>query len=413
MKFLKAILVMLAMALFASAIYAGTGGPSPVPPPPGYNLTVNATVLCKGETNYVPVTIANHGTGQIGSMQYTLLGLSPTKGLLASAIDVGTVPPNSTRTYMFPIFVDSNASLYIPAGITINYYYYSIYTNSEVSNVSFTTRDCVQPISAYFSPRIITSGAIDNLTINVTNAGTLQLRNLSIYINVPSADAAVLGTNPIIINSIAPHSSVLLSQSLYVSRNASQDFQANLTIDYYNGTSLSQFSNSTQLLTVGIINITSSGLTLSPPVPSPGSIFSISLVLTNTGTSAASAVAASAAQTQGFSSYGSNSVFVGSIGADSQVPVTLTLVASPSLRSGLYKVPIRINYLNSLRQNISEEIPVSVQLAAANAFNATYQNAQKYHASGGGFIVIILLVIIVVLLALYYRERKKNARHVK
>lgn len=46
---MKNILPMLVItAALMSLVYAGTGGPSPVPAPPGYNLTTNATTLCRG-----------------------------------------------------------------------------------------------------------------------------------------------------------------------------------------------------------------------------------------------------------------------------------------------------------------------------------------------------------------------------
>ncbi len=400
--------------LFAALVAAGTSGPSPVPAPPGYTLSTNATVLCRGITNYIPITVTNHGSGSIGSMQDVMLSLNNPKGVYSTTLNAGTIPANATDTFEMPVFVYANASLFVPAGITINYYYYVLYTDNEVKNVSFTVRSCPQPLAATVSPKIITAGAIENLTVNITNTGSETLNAISVSMAMPSADAVLLSAQPVEINSIGPHSSIMLNQRVYVSRNASESFPDNLTINYYNGSTLSQASNYTQLLTTGIINITSSSLTLSPSTPSPGSIFSISLVLTNTGTSSASAVTAAIVPTRGFSPYSGNSVFVGSIGADSQVPVTLTLTSSPDTQNGVYSIPIRINYLNSIRQNVSQEITVPVRLAMAGAFNASnLTKAYTTRASGSGLISLLLIIIIIVLLILYYRERKKNRRHVK
>lgn len=404
---------MLLLLASVTLVYAGTSGPSPVPAPPGYNLSTTATVLCRGLTNYVPITITNHGTGNVGSMQDVMLSLFNTRGIYSTTLNIGTIPPNSTGTYYLPVFVYANSSLFVPTGITINYYYYILYTDNEMKNLSFTVRSCPQPVVASISPKVITAGAIENLTVNLTNTGPDTLNALSISIAIPSSDAALLGTQPIEISSIAPNSTTTITQRIYISRNASQNFPANLTIDYYNGSSFSQASNYTELLTTGIINITTSSLTLSPTIPAPGSVFSISLVLTNTGTSAASAVTAAVASIKGFSAYGSNTVFVGSIGADSQVPVTLTLVANSTVQNGNYHIPVRIDYLNSLRQNMSQEITVPVQLQTAAAFNATYIAKSAATRSGGGLLLLILVIIIIVLLILYYLEMKHNRRHVK
>ncbi len=404
--------VSMLLALVA-LVSAGQSGPSPVPAPLGYMLTTNATFLCRGLTNYIPITITNYGQSSIGSMQDTMLSLQNTHGIYSTTLGVGTIPPNTTETFKMPVFVYANASLFIPAQISINYYYYVLYTDSETKNVSFTVHSCQQPISVNVSPKVLTDGITQNITVNITNSGPITLNALSISMAPPSPDAVLLNQQPVEVNSIAPQNSMLINERVFVSRNATASFPANLTVDYYNGTSLSQAYNDTQFLTTGIINITESGLTLSPSVPSPGGIFSISLVLTNTGTSPASAVTAAVVPVKGFVPYGGNSVFVGSIAADSQSPVTLTLTASRSVQNGIYQIPVQIDYLNSLRQNVSQEITVPVQMAAASINATTFIRSSSRLSTGGGLIALVMLIIIVILLILYYRERKRNARHVK
>jgi hypothetical protein len=149
-------------------------------------------------------------------------------------------------------------------------------------------------------------------------------------------------------------------ENLFVDGNASETFPMNFTINMYNGTSFEQLSPSIAVLASGIINMSASGVTLSPGAPTPGSIFSISFVLTDLGTVGASAVTATVAPPPGLEVFGSNAVFIGNMQVDSQTPVTLTLSASS--KAGNYTVPIRISYLNNLRQeqNVTIRVPVGI-----------------------------------------------------
>jgi uncharacterized repeat protein (TIGR01451 family) len=203
---------------------------------------------------------------------------------------------------------------------------------------------------------------------------------------------------------------------VYVSVNATQFFPLNITANFYNGSSLEQVSKNLLLLSSGVISLTPSSLALSPQTPSPGSILSISFVLTNLGTVGASTVTVTALPPKGFVPFGSNSVFVGSIAAGGQTPVTLTFTVSNRTANGNYRIPVEISYLNSLRSNMSTWFNVSVSVAASSAFNTSQAIASRSGYSGSrvsfSFLTIILVIIIIVLLVLFIRERRKR-RHTK
>ncbi len=414
------------MAMVFGVSFATLSGPSPIPNPPTFVVTTNTATLCKGTTNYVPITITNIGNTNpsIGTtslngtqMQYLQINLGQSKGLLSAGNGtayISSVNPHKSQTVDLPIFVSANASLITSAQIDINYYYLVYYSDSEVRNLTFEAQSCGSPLSVDISPKTLASGQIQNLSINLTNTGTTTLNDVYVHYAMPAIDGAVIGNTQAQIGSLAPKKSVDISAALFVSRNASiESFPFNLSATFYNGTNIEQVINSTSLLPVGTINLETSGLTLSPSTSTPGGIFSISFILTDIGTSGASAVTVYAKPVAGFTPFGANPTYVGDIGTDSQAPVTVTLTAASTIKSGNYTIPLKINFLNGLRDNVSEYMNVSVSIISGNAIGVigsgkTYATQKK---KSSGLLFFVMIVIIIALIVLYYLERKKNKKH--
>jgi hypothetical protein len=408
---LKILLIM--VMLLPVAVFAGTSGPSPIPPPPNFQISTNALTMCRGVVNNVPISIKTPAGAQ--EMQDVQLSITNTRSAFVvgnGTVSAVNVTANITKTVILPIFVSLNASSVITPGIAINYQYDTLYSDSEVRNISFGTLTCQTPLLVTVSPYVLTSGKIENITFNLTDQGSLPLKTISMRAALPTLDGTFLGTQPIQISMIAPSQSVLINESVFVYENATQSFPINLTISLYNGTSLEQINKNPIVLSTGIINLTPSSITLSPTNPTPGSIFSISFVLTDVGTSKASAVTAMPLLPNGFTNYGSNSTFVGDMQVDTQTPVTLTLQAGNTLKGGTYTIPIKIGYLNSLRENLSTIVDVPVVITGIAAFNASNTITYRRHAAGGGIflILIILLIVIIVVAFLVLRNRKKSKK---
>ncbi|MCL4365459.1 hypothetical protein M1590_04010 [Candidatus Marsarchaeota archaeon] len=387
------------MATFA---YASTGGPQPVPSPPGFYINTTTLTLCKGMTNNIPITVTNLGTGYLGQMQNLQLAIVDSKGIFSGTGNGGSVNPGSSKTVNLPAFVDANASPFINTEVSVNFYFDNIYTDSEIRNITFGTTSCPQPLSAALSQKVLTSGEIENVTLNLTNSGFTTLNSISASVIFPQSDVAWLGSTPIEIASIPPKSRVSIPSRIYVYNGAGQAFGANLSVDYYNGSRAMQVWDSIEILSVGIINVTASSFTISPAMPQAGGVFSVSFVLTNIGTASASAVTATAVPPKGFMSFGSNSVFVGDIAVDSQTPVTITFVSVNATNAGTYGMPIRISYLNSLRDNISQYITVPVTVLSATP----HQQVSQVQGSGYGTILFVLSIIIAVMAFLLYQDRR-------
>jgi hypothetical protein len=320
------------------------------------------------------------------------------------------ITANLTKTVNMQVFVSLNASSLISTGIAINYQYLTLYSDSEVRNISFGVETCPTPLTISILPKVLISGKIENITLNLTNNGKTALNYISMHASVPNMDGTFLGIQPIQVRAIPPRNSVNLGESVFIYSNASQSFPMNFSISLYNGTQIEQIAYNPIVLSSGIINITPSSVTISPQKPTAGGIFSISLVLTDVGTAGASTVTVAPLPTAGFEPYGSNSTFVGDMQADVQTPVTLTLTSLTSLKAGNYVIPVRINYLNNLRQNLSTTVEVPVAIGgSASTFNALSAAARQYGSSRGSaslILMVALAIVAVVFILLFLRERK-------
>ena len=118
-------------------------------------------------------------------------------------------------------------------------------------------------------------------------------------------------------------------------------------------------------------------------------------------TAGASAVTATPLPPSGITNYASNSTFVGDMAVDTQVPVTMTLRANASLKSGSYKIPVRINYLNNFRENLSTTIivPVTIGTLTMNAIRVGTGTYSGRYAGGSGIFSLIAVIVVLVILA--------------
>ncbi len=417
--------ILLLLALVPAIAFAGTSGPSPIPNPPNFQVSTNALILCKGTINYVPLRVSNLGqaVGAI-TMSSLQLGLSNNKYLVTvenGTTNLLTLLPNSSATVLLPIFASLNSTTLVSVGISVNYNYLNYYSDSEVRNVSFGTESCPSQLSASISPKVLTSGEIENVSFTLTNSGPTALNDISMKASISPQQGQILSRQPVSISSIRPFGSATVNESLFIN-STSETFPVNVTINFYNGTGLEQLAEGIAVLSSGIVDLTPSSVTLSPTAPSAGGIFSISFVLTNLGTTGAAAVSATVLPPPGITAFGSNSVFVGSIAVDSQTPVTLTLSLSASTKGGSYTIPIRISYLNNLRQQINATIPVPVTLYSSNSLAAAGRSAlvasgsvgtaaYRRQSSGIGTVIIVVLALAAAALAiLLVRERRRNRR---
>ena len=410
---MRVIMALLTLFMAAPLAFAALSGPSPIPAPPNFYISSRAAMLCSGQVNNIPINIMDSGAAS-PQMQSVVLGIGGAKGVYLvgnGTVNAGNVNPNTSKTAYLPVFVGTNTSSLFSLGVSINYYFDTLYSDSETRNITFAVGSCPSPLGISVNPNSLAAGGIENVSVSLSNVGRSAFSSVVLRMSLPGDDGALLSRQPMLVGTIAPGVTRNITGSLFVYKNASQLVPLNVTATFYNGTMLNQVSDNIEMLTSGRINMTSSGFATSPALPSAGSIFSVSFVLTDIGTAGASAVTATPVLPAGFSSYGSNSVFIGDIGVDSQTPVTVSIEADGSVKQGTYHIPIKLNYLNGIRQNMTAWANASVVIGAS-AFNATQARGVRvvHPQTGGGIVVIALLLAVIVLAVLFFRERRRNRK---
>ena len=421
-------IVLIAAMMGLGITYGGTSGPSPIPPAPNFQVYSNVSILCAGYTNIVPVTIKNQGNPYLPAMQDVQIGLSNADTLqIGNSIEIPNIPVNTTSTVDIPLFVSASAGPIISVQVPITYNFLTLYSDNETRMISFGVRQCSQALSVNVTPTTFQVNQVDNITVTLMNLGNQTLRNISITAISPNTnrngirnvttEVQFFGNQPVQIGSIGPGNTLTLEESMF--ENASGNtFPLNLSIMYYNGKYPEQKQANFLMLSSGAINMDTTSITTTPTNVTAGEIFSISFILTDIGTEGATAVTATPVFPAGFKTYGSsNSTFIGDIATDTQTPVTITLMSDAGVQSGVHQIPVKISYLNNLRQNLTTIIDVPVTIIGGStsgsypyATSANGINTQRIafrRNNDSLYVEAILVVIIIGLGFLYFRARKR------
>ncbi len=387
--------------------------------------------IIAGEINNVTVQVMNSGSGYVDDF-ITSVPSSSSLNILGQPSEIVSLPPYSTRNVTMQIYIPPSSS-----GGTVPLSLKSYYTNPYGYNTSAnytldlyavspsqgTVSALLSPLTLNITPTTIVPGQITMLTFSFTNRGNATLNNLSVQTPTLGSERGTqfVGYTPIKIDYIKPHSTVNITENIYT--NSTTILPLNVTVKFLNGTRLEQVVENISLLSGGIIYLAPSSISTIPATVSPGGIFSVSFIITDTGTTGISNASASAVLPLGFSSYGTTSSdYVGSIQTETPTPFSLTLKTNESLKSGIYTIPVKVNYLGNFRQSLSTTVNVSV-VVAESALQTPYNSSlvirssatnSKKHSSLYVLIGTLVLVLAAIFTILYRRRRRlKSSKKVR
>jgi hypothetical protein len=407
--------IILAASVVAPMAFAQTGTASN-PIPPQFYLNATTTTLCRGTTNYVQLAITNPSKNIMDQLQSVELSIGKMDGLYPALVYAGTVNASTTLNVTMPVFAGVNTSSFITVPVSVNFYYFAaLYTDSEERNVTFDVVSCPSslPLEMNVSPGSLVTGQINNLTFGFTNTGNTTLTNVSAKAAISSSQSGMefVGYEPIVIDAIAPHSTVYVPERMY--ENGSQIFYINVSATFINQSRLEQAADSFSMLSGGTIDMIPSSISVTPSTVSPGSIFSIAFTVTDTGTSSVSNANAAAILPAGFGYYGvTTSDYIGSIGIESPTAVSLALMANSSVRPGTYNIPVKLSYQGNFRQNMSSMVNVSVTVGSSSgsASGLPVSGAQGGGSSGSTAIYIMAVVFVIAVAAIFAYPRFMNRK---
>ncbi|EET89953.1 MAG: hypothetical protein LVQ97_04370 [Candidatus Micrarchaeales archaeon] len=400
--------------IYTASVFIPTKGSSRL------QFNVSNHMLAAGAENNITLEVKNSGTGY----EYDIVPYvtsSSTVNPVGAANEIASLAPNATGKISIPVYISPGAaSEAVPVSMTINYVNPYGYNESEPITVAMYAAPYSGNLSLVPASQYIEEGIAQNISMYIYNNGYTPITNMTVQLSPQSPLNIIGGDGYFAIAYIPPHGKVALPLDLYVASSSSTVATLSASLSYIASGQAESSTRSISFLTPGYINITNTGITLLPAAPMPGSIFSMTGTLLNSGTSPASAVTITASAPRGISILGGNSTFIGTLSEGSPTSFTISFEASPTAKPGSYTVPLNISYINNINQKQSVEITVPITLSKPNSSLVTgvpTGTPGKYpyarHSGAGVLIdIIIAIIVIVVAVSLVYKHisKRKNAK---
>ena len=323
--------------------------------------------------------------------------------------------PGSVRVFRLPVLSSYTASTqHLKVGMHVTYMDPLGNSYSDTGTLYITIKP--QPpspglkVSSEEGELVI--GREGRVCINVENPGNHTLKGVVIEL-YPSQNVRVFGESKSYIGELGPAGSSKICVDVYVPPSVGAA-STSLTVkaEYLDVEAGSVVSSSTPiyLLLRGFIEISLTDFAVIPEVPRPGQPFSITVTVTNVGTSTAYA-ARTVPVLEGLplKVFGPRSIFIGSVEANAPTTFTLNLMLeNTSLRA--LKVPVSVIYMDNLRaiHNTTLYIPVKVGVmeGAASTVRGRPRGGAALSPYTTPLVIAGIAAVIVVAGVLVYRGRK-------
>lgn len=405
--------------VYTASVFIPTRGSSRL------QFNVSNHMLTAGAENNITLEVKNSGTGY----EYDIIPYatsSSTVNPVGAANEIASLAPNATGKIRIPIYVSPGAaSEAVPVSMTVNYVNPYGYNESEPMTIAMYAVPYSGNLSVVPSNQYIEEGVAQNISMYIYNNGYTPITNMTVQLS-PQSPLNIIGSDGYYtIAYIPPHGKEALPAYLYVASSSSTVATLSASLSYVANGQVESSTRSVSFLTPGHINISNTGITLLPSAPTPGSIFSMTGTLLNSGTSPASAVTITASAPPGITILGGNSTFIGTLPEGSPASFTISFEASPTAKPGSYIVPLNISYINNINQKQSVEIDVPITLSKSNSSFVTgstpgasgkYPGYAKRTGAGGLIEIIIAVIVVVVVVSLAYKyvgKRKNTKRAAK
>ncbi len=334
--------------------------------------------LVAGQINNITVQVSNIGTGDATGITVPVPSSSGAE-LMSQQEQIQTLAPGATGNIALSLFVPADLG-----GQTLQLSPY--YQNPYGYNTSVTgglQLYVLQPegtLNVTASTDTLTAGRVDTIWINLTNYGTSAIKNLAVSFT-PGSSLNLLGSDgTVTVPDLPAGGEVSIPLTVYPTSSATVT-SLEVTTSYFAGS----VSRTLNFLTPGYVNMSVVSSSVIPSVPEPGAIFSLTSTLDNIGSITADAVSVTPIPPAGITVLGQSTSFIGDMGVYSPTAFTLSFTASSSTATGVYTIPVRVQYINNIAQPESQIIYYTVGVGESVAVTATTGNVVVGGGFGSGF----------------------------
>jgi len=252
----------------------------------------------------------------------------------------------------------------------------------------------------------LTIGRRSRIRIRLENTGGHSLSEIKMSLS-PEGALKIFGLTSFYIEKLPPGESRLIETEVYVPLVASQTASLKVAVTYLDDDLWISRSETHHLsvLLRGFIDISLTDTAVIPSAPTPGSPFSITITITNIGTSTAyAAYAIPDLRGLPLRSFGPRSVYVGNIETNLPTTITINLQLENTTQRRIV-LPVIIRYLDNLRtpHNVTFNIPINVAPLRKSEIHTSKPRKTGMSIQDPillGIIAIIIAVVAVIAIAL-------------
>jgi len=220
------------------------------------------------------------------------------------------------------------------------------------------------PLRLTLDPRELTIGKNSKVYIDLMNAGSHNLSDIRLTLT-PDNILKIFGPTILYIDRLASEENVRVETEVYVpATTAAPTASLTLTVTYFDEDLWTSRSETYRLsiLLRGFIVLSLTDVAVIPSTPSPGGPFSITITVTNIGTSTAYATyAMPVIEGLPLSTFGPKSVYIGNIEVNLPTTFTINLQLGNTTEKNI-TLPITLSYMDNLRtaHNVTFNIPIEI-----------------------------------------------------
>lgn len=204
------------------------------------NMKADNAFLQPASNNQVTIEVSNTGTASLNNVDITLNPQSNSSGTTSNlqnvVIDqhhwnIGTVPPGSTISYSFNIFVTQDLAgqtLHMP--FALNYFDGQGNQISDTRFVDLIVGPATTSAIKLSTPSYILMGVMQNLTLGLENTSPSKISGISITVTPNSPDFKILQDNKWFIQEINPLESSAIQIPVFADQNI-QDHAVDFTVN--------------------------------------------------------------------------------------------------------------------------------------------------------------------------------------
>ena len=364
--------------------------------------------------NNLTMKVTNTGSGELSDLRTTVSAPSG-MSILSQPSAINSLMPGDSANVTFQAYIQSGDSA--PLTLSVNTAYVNAYgyNNTKHNQVGFYTLTSQENLFIYPENNTLVTGILENESIVLSNTGNTPIYNVSVSLSSGS-QIDIIGKNYYdIIPEVPAESTVTFPVTVYVDPSSGavvRSLTASLTYSLNNQEMT--LSRDISFLTPGYINLTEISTTMLPSEPSRGDIFTLTSTLDNLGSQPAQTASVTAFPPEGITILGQNTTFIGSIPVGTPTAFTLSFIAAPSVKAGIYRIPVVVSYLNSLNERIDSNLTFDVDMGAGNFTGSSGGKVVTASAHGpeqkGGFPILLFVVIIALAAGAYYVYSRKKRR---